>query len=78
MIKRNKISVVEQLTKAPVYRKIKVYGNKNAITCCFQPPQCTHLFGRPDENDRGCYGDRCPSTEICKRVGNEGLRWEYV
>lgn len=57
--------------------KIVVYFESRKKTC-IKPWHCKKGFGNPDENDRGCYGDRCPSTEICKEVAREGLRWEYV
>ena len=81
MKRTKKISIIEQLTKEPPADKLievffKDHGGIAAY--CYQPAHCVHGFGNPDGNDRGCYGDRCPSTVICKLVGNEGLRWEYI
>lgn len=79
MSKIDKISVVEQLTKSPyANQRIKVYIAPGVTANCIQPAHCINGFGRPDENDRGCYGDKCPSTDLCKEVAKEGLRWEYV
>lgn len=74
-----KPKIVEQCIKAPyTEQRIKVYTSPGVTEYCLQPFHCKQGFGRPDENNRSCYGDRCCSTEICKRVGNEGLRWEYI
>lgn len=59
-------------------QRIMVYISPGITETCIQPVHCKQGFGRPNENDRGCYGDKCLSTEICKKVGNERLRWEYV
>jgi hypothetical protein len=73
-----KAKVIEQLTRTPlVEQRIKVYTAPGVTETCIQPPHCKQGFGRPADTP-GCYNNRCPCTEICKRVGNKRLRWEYV
>lgn len=58
-------------------QRVKVYVSPGITETCWQPEHCVRGFGRPADLEE-CYPNRCPSTGICKRVGNEGLRWEYV
>lgn len=59
-------------------QRIKVYIARGIIATCTCPAHCIRGFGKPGENDRGCYGDKCPNTDLCKQVAKEGLKWEYV
>lgn len=71
--------VVEQLTRRPYAKQyIKVYSAPGQTETCIQPAHCLRTFGRPYGDDPGCYPGKCPSVDICKRVKNQGLRWEYV
>lgn len=73
-----KRKIIEQLIRAPyAEQRIKVYSGPGITESCIQPAFCKQGFGRPADVPE-CYPNRCPSTEICKRVGKEGLRWEYV
>lgn len=74
-----KEKVVEQPTRRPYEKQyIKVYTAPGETETCIQPAHCTRGFGRAFGDDPGCYPNQCLSTDICKRVKNQGLRWEYV
>lgn len=68
--------MIKQLVGTPYAKqRIKVYVCPGITETCWQPGNCSRGFGRPDDLEE-CY--KCSSKDICKRVGNKGLRWEYV
>ena len=77
MYKIDKISIIEQLTRSPsAEQRIKIFVAPGVTETCYQPAYCKG-FSHPGDREE-CYPNHCPSTDICKRVGHEGLRWEYV
>lgn len=77
--------------KKSAEKNIKVYFN-NVITAAtgeehtvfdrefevYTLPVHCKGFGKPDEKERGCYGDQCPNTEICKMAAVKKVTWTPV